>query len=81
MEKQKNSDNKAACDIALWVEWRSMILGLCEALLLRFLLKYLGYPSKQPIWPYCGNKAACDIAFNLFEVNKIFTKKLNEKIV
>lgn len=70
MEKQKNSDNKAACDIALWVEWRSMILGLCEALLLRFLLKYLGYPSKQPIWPYCDNKATCDIAFNLFEVTK-----------
>ena len=45
-------------------EFRSMTLGLCEALWLRLLLQDLGYLSRQPIQLFCDNKVACDIAQN-----------------
>ena len=69
---------------------RGMALGLCEALWLRLLLQDLGYLSRQPIWLFCDNKAACDIAHNPVqhdrtkhvEVDKFFTKeKLDDKIM
>ncbi|RVW25498.1 Retrovirus-related Pol polyprotein from transposon RE1 [Vitis vinifera] len=71
-------------------EFRGMTLGLCEALWLRLLLQDLGYLSKQPIRLFCDNKAACDIAHNPVqhdrikhvEVDRFFIKeKLDDKIV
>ncbi|RVW46634.1 Retrovirus-related Pol polyprotein from transposon RE1 [Vitis vinifera] len=71
-------------------EFRSMTLGLCEALWLRLLLQDLGYLSRQPIRLFCDNKAACDIVHNLIqhdrtkhvEVDRFFIKeKLDDKIV
>ena len=67
-----------------------MALGLCEALWLRLLLQDLGYLSRQPIWLFCDNKVACDIAHNPIqhdrikhvEVDRFFIKeKLDDKIV
>ncbi|RVW75978.1 Retrovirus-related Pol polyprotein from transposon RE1 [Vitis vinifera] len=72
------------------VEFRGMALGLCEALWLRLLLQDLGYLSRQPIRLFCDNKAACDIAHNPVqhdrikhvEVDRFFIKeKLDDKIV
>ena len=72
------------------VEFRSMALGLCEALWLRLLLQDLDYLSKQPIQLFCDNKTTCDIAHNLVQhdrtkhvkVDRVFIKeKLHEKIV
>ncbi|WMV30029.1 hypothetical protein MTR67_023414, partial [Solanum verrucosum] len=48
-------------------EFRGMALGICEALWLRLLLTYLGYPPKAPIQLYCDNKVARDIAHNLVQ--------------
>ena len=71
-------------------EFRSMTLGLCEALWLRLLLQDLGYLSRQLIQLFCDNKAACDIAHNLvqhdrpkhIEVDRFFIEeKLEGKIV
>ena len=71
-------------------EFRSMTLGLCEALWLRLLLQNLGYLSDQPIQLLCDSKAACDIANNSIqydrtkhvEVDRFFIKeKLDLKIV
>ena len=71
-------------------EFRSMALGLCEALWLRFLLQDLGYPPTEPIQLFCDNKAACDIAHNPVqhdrtkhvEVDRFFIKeKLDNKAV
>ncbi|RVW92416.1 Retrovirus-related Pol polyprotein from transposon RE1 [Vitis vinifera] len=71
-------------------EFRGMALGLCEALWLRLLLHDLGYLSRQPIRLFCDNKAACDIAHNPVqhdrikhvEVDRFFIKeKLDDKIV
>lgn len=71
-------------------EFRSMALGICEALWLRLILRDLGCPPRQPIHLYCDNKAACDIAHNPVqhdrtkhvEVDRFFIKeKLDEKIV
>ena len=67
-----------------------MALRLYEALWLRLLLQDLGYLSRQPIWLFCDNKAACDIAHNLVqqdrtkhvEVDKFFIKeKFDDKIM
>lgn len=67
-----------------------MAFGLCETFWLRILLQDLGYLSKQPIKPFCENKATCDIVHNPIqhdrtnhvEVDKIFIKeKLDENIV
>ena len=67
-----------------------MTLGICEALLLRLLLMNLGYLPRQPIWLYCDNKVACDIAHNPIqhdrtkhvEIDRFFIKdKLDEKII
>ena len=71
-------------------KFRSMALGLCEALWLKLLLQDLGYLSRQPIQLFCDNKVACDIAHNLVqhdrtkhvEVDRFFIKeKLDDKIV
>ena len=71
-------------------EFRSMTLGLCEALWLRLLLQNLGYLSDQPIQLLCDSKVACDIANNPIqydrtkhvEVDRFFIKeKLDLKIV
>ena len=67
-----------------------MTLGLCEALWLRLLLQDLSYLSGKPIRLFCDNKAACDIAHNPVQhdrikhvkVDKFFIKeKLDDKIV
>jgi hypothetical protein len=71
-------------------EFRGMTLGLCEALWLRHLLSYLGYPPDEPIRLYCDNKATCDIAHNPVqhdrtkhvEVDRFFIKeKLDENML
>ena len=75
--------------LSVEVEFRSMALGLCEALWIR-LLQDLGYQSSQPIQLFCDNKTVCDIAHNLVqhdhtkhvEVDRFFMKeKLDLKIV
>ena len=67
-----------------------MLLGLCEALLVRLFLQDLGYQSMQPIQLCCDNNVACDITHNLVqhdrtkhvEVDRFFIKeKLDGKIV
>ena len=90
MTWRSKKQNVVACSSAK-AEFRSMALGLCEALWLRLLLQDLGYLSRQPIQLlFCDNKAACDIAHNPVQhdhtkhvvVDKFFIKeKLEEKIV
>ncbi|XP_070662301.1 secreted RxLR effector protein 161-like [Malus domestica] len=46
------------------VEYRSMVLGICELLWLKFLLQDLGVRHSQPMKLFCDNKAARDIAHN-----------------
>ena len=67
-----------------------MALGVCEALWLRLLLRYLGYLLRHPIRLDCDNKVACDIGHNPVqhdrtknvEVDRFFIKeKLDEEIV
>ena len=60
---RSNKENVVACSSAE-AEFRSMALGLCEALWLRLLLQDLVYSSRQPIRLYCDNKDACDITHN-----------------
>ena len=66
-----------------------MALGVCEALCLRLLIRYLGHPPMQPIRLYCDN-TTCDIAHNPVqhdrtkhvEVDRLFIKeKLDQDIV
>ena len=67
-----------------------MELGVYKALWLILLLRYLGYPPKNPIRLYCDNKAVFDTAHNPVqhdqtkhvEVDRFFIKeKLDEEIV
>jgi hypothetical protein len=57
-------------------EFRGMALGLCEALWLRHLLSDLGYPPDKPIRLYCDNKAACDIAHNPVQHDRVTPKPI-----
>ena len=45
-------------------ELRGLVLGLCEGLWLKMLLRDLGCMTTRPIKLYCDNKAARDIAHN-----------------
>ncbi|KAJ9535774.1 hypothetical protein OSB04_un001074 [Centaurea solstitialis] len=69
-------------------EFRSMALGICEALWLKRLLQDLGRPIQKPIQLFCDNKSARDIAHNPVhhdrtkhvEVDRFFIKeKLENK--
>lgn len=71
-------------------EFRGMADGICETLWLKFLLRDLGVPLKEPITLYCDNKAARDIAHNPVqhdrtkhvEVDRFFIKeKLDNNII
>ena len=69
-------------------EFRSMALGICEALWLKRLLQDLGRPIQKSIQLFCDNKSARDIAHNPVhhdrtkhvEVDRFFIKeKLENK--
>ena len=86
----KSKKHNVVARSSVEAEFKGIALGLCEALWLRLLLQDLGYLSRQPIWLFCDNKAACDIAHNPVqhdctkhvEVDKFFIKeKLDDKIV
>lgn len=52
-------------------EYRAIALGICQVLQLRHLLQDLGYSLRQPIQLYNDNKAACDIAHNPVQHDRI----------
>jgi len=45
-------------------EFRAMVLGICEVLWIRGLLKDLGLELNEPVKIYCDNKVAISIAHN-----------------
>ena len=68
-------------------EFRSLALGICEALWIKKVLEELGIPMAKPMKVYCDNKAAISIAYNPvlhdrtkhIEVDKHFIKENIEK--
>lgn len=64
-------------------EYRGMVLGVCELLWLRHLLKDLGFSNSLPMQLFCDNQGARDIAHNLVqhdrmkhvEIDRFFIKK------
>ena len=60
----KSKKQNTIAHLSIETGFRSMALGLCEALWLRLLLQDLGYLSSEPIQLFYGNKATCDIAHN-----------------
>ncbi|KAM7531655.1 hypothetical protein LguiB_035065 [Lonicera macranthoides] len=71
-------------------EYRGMAAGIQELLWLKLLMTDLGFPPKEPMVLYCDNKAACDIAHNPVqhdrikhvEVDRFFIKeKLEDKVI
>lgn len=53
------------------VEFKSMALRLCKALLLGLLLQDLGYISRQPVWLFYDSKLVCDIPHYSIQCNCI----------